>query len=106
MSNEIAPPSNTPISKGFSIRRSVPSVYAKCDGWVRSLSLRIRPRVSLLTGSVFVLVTLLLPMAYGSCGGRYTGYEFIHDRTLIWPGAMAFSLPYGDWSLYALAVGF
>jgi hypothetical protein len=41
----------------------------------------LRPRVSLLSGAVFVLVTLFLPIAYNSCGPNKTGLEFLSGAT-------------------------
>ncbi|HUI40813.1 MAG TPA: hypothetical protein VL523_02475 [Terriglobia bacterium] len=45
----------------------------------------IRPRVSLLTGSVLVLLTLYIPVAFGACGPNRTGLEFLRGEG-VWPG--------------------
>lgn len=67
------------------LRRWVAAAWAYGDRWARSLVSQIRPRVSLLTGSVLVLLTLWLPVAYEACGPNRTGYEVVRGKG-IWPG--------------------
>ena len=71
------------------IRSRVVAAWKKGERWVRSPLLRIRPRVSLLTGSVFVLVTLYLPTVVGSCGNPAPGYELaLGNSNRSWRGSM------------------
>lgn len=52
-------------------------MWEKGESAVRSALAPLRPRVSLLSGAVFVLVTLFLPIAYNSCSPNKTGREFL-----------------------------
>lgn len=65
----------------------VVAAWQRSNRWGWSLVSQIRPRVSLLTGSVLVLLTLFLPIAYEACGPNRTGYEFARGEGKgIWPG--------------------
>ena len=55
--------------------------------WVRSPWLHVRPRVALLTGSVFVLLTLCLPTVVGSWGDSRPGTDLASGvEEPPWPG--------------------
>jgi uncharacterized membrane protein YhaH (DUF805 family) len=51
----------------------------------------LRPRVSLSCGGVMVLITLLLPIGYESCGPKTKGYELLQGHGA-WPTFMGISL--------------
>lgn len=56
--------------------------------WSRSLHLPRRPNVPLLSGSVLVLLTLFLPVAYSQCGSiRWTGGDYLLGFGT-WPGSL------------------
>lgn len=60
--------------------------------WASSMVSRIRPRVSLASGSVLVLLTLFLPITVDSCGqAAGPGYDLAlgHPNTC-WPGFLGF----------------
>jgi hypothetical protein len=61
----------------LSFRKPTFKVWEKSELAVRSTLGRLRPRFSMLSGAVFVLVTLFLPIAYNSCGPDKTGAEFV-----------------------------
>jgi hypothetical protein len=46
----------------------------------RRMVATLRPRVSLASGSVMVLLTLILPIGYESCGPETKGYELLQGR--------------------------
>lgn len=71
--------------------------------WAHSPWTRIRPRVSMLSGSVLVLLTLYIPVAFNACGANRTGLEFLRGEG-IWPG-MGSLLQIGfERELYALGL--
>jgi hypothetical protein len=51
----------------------------------------LRPRVSLASGSVMVLLTLLLPIGYQSCGPETKGYELLQGKG-DWPTFVGITL--------------
>ena len=55
------------------LREWAVGIWAKGESLVQSPRLRIRPQVSLLAGSVLVLLTLYLPTAVDSCGSPEPG---------------------------------
>lgn len=63
----------------------VATAWERGNQWIRSPLLRIRPKVSLFSGSVLVLLTLFLPIAYQACGPNKTGYEFVRESKGDWP---------------------
>jgi hypothetical protein len=80
------------------LREWAATVWEKGGGLVHSPRFRIRPRVSLLSGSMLVLLTLYLPTAVDSCGGPELGLKLASGSAGInWPGFLCF---WGtDWSL-------
>ncbi len=50
----------------------------------------LRPRVSLASGSIMVLLTLILPIGYESCGPETRGYELLQGRGG-WPTLLGIS---------------
>ncbi len=88
------------------LRSWAAAAWERGNRLVRSPLPRIRPPVSLLTGSVLVLLTLLLPVAYSSCGGGKTGYEFLRGEGE-WLGLLVFVLGSGGArAFYAYNMGF
>jgi hypothetical protein len=65
----------------LSYRKPVFKVWETGELAVRSALASFRPRVSLLSGAVFVLVTLLLPIAHNSCSPNLTGAEFVRGAS-------------------------
>lgn len=65
--------------------------------------LRIGPRASLLSGSVFVLLSLFVPVAFNACGANRTGREFLLGEG-IWPGMASFVQTDIERGVYALGV--
>jgi hypothetical protein len=55
------------------IRKVFKRLFAKLEALARSPLMRIRPRMSLLSGSLFVIAILFLPLAMDSCGHHATG---------------------------------
>jgi hypothetical protein len=66
---------------------------------------RKRPRVSLISGSALVLVSLVLPFTYDSCGAVKTGSEFLTGQGA-WPGLAVFASDWASRGFYALTLGF
>ena len=63
------------------------SVWKRGKRWVHLPLGRIPPRISLLTGSVLVLLTLYLPTAIDSCGSPRLGANLASGEDRIqWPG--------------------
>jgi serine/threonine protein kinase len=63
----------------------------------------VRPRFSLLSGGILVLLTLGLPFAYQGCGGAKTGLQFISGES----GSIAILNLGGEWAdrvFYALTL--
>lgn len=69
------------------MRRWAAAAWGRGNRWARSLRLRLKPKFSLATGSVLVLLTLYLPTAVNSCGDPKRGYQLLlgQDDTF-WPG--------------------
>ena len=61
------------------------AAWERGNRWVPVPRLRIRPRVSLLTGSTLVLLTLYVPFAWGCKAPNSTGLQYIHGEGS-WPG--------------------
>ncbi len=55
-------------------------VWEKGERWARTMVFRRKPRLSLVTGSLLILITLYLATAVGSCGSREPGYEVVLGR--------------------------
>ncbi len=70
--------------------------FGKLEALARSPWMRIRPRVSLVSGALFVLSTLFLPLAMDSCGHCATGpgLDIVTGGSeSLWPGfILGFSL--------------
>ena len=61
-------------------RRTARQVAERGERLASSLTSRIRPHVSLASGSILVLLTLFLPIGYNACGGPNKGYELIQGK--------------------------
>jgi hypothetical protein len=85
------------------IRGGAERAWARGRGWALTLLAQIRPRVSLAAGSVLVLLTLFLPIAYEACGPPRKGHEFIRGKG-IWPGLLTFVFPGWERGFYILAL--
>jgi hypothetical protein len=79
-----------PQKHAFSrVRRRTASAWTKRKDWIRSPWFRLRPRVSLLAGSIFVLLTLYLPTVVGSCGKPQPGSSLaVGAQGVEWPGKL------------------
>jgi hypothetical protein len=92
------------MRKGFSaIRVAAARAWARGRGWALTLVSQIRPRLSLAAGSVLVLLTLFIPIAYEACGPPRKGHEFIRGKG-IWPGLLTFVFPGWERGFYILAL--
>jgi hypothetical protein len=65
--------------------------------------IHIRARVSLLTGSVLVLLTLFVPVAFDACGPNQTGLGFLRGAG-VWPGMASLLQASLERGVYALGV--
>jgi len=61
-------------------RYRIERAWERGHAWSHKLVAQIRPGVSLLSGSVFVLLTLFLPIGYEACGPPRTGYEMVAGK--------------------------
>jgi len=52
-------------------------VMDRGENFTRRILAPLRPRVSLASGSVLVLLTLFLPIGYNTCGSPWKGYELV-----------------------------
>lgn len=92
------------MGKGFSaIRAGAGRAWAGGHAWALTLVAQIRPSLSLAAGSVLVLLTLFLPIAYDACGPPRKGYEFLSGRG-IWPGLLTFVFSGWERGFYVLAL--
>jgi hypothetical protein len=64
------------------------SVPVRLRRWTNLSVWSNRPRLSLLTGSVLVLVTIFLPVASEQCGPNRTGSEYLLGEGN-WPGFLS-----------------
>jgi hypothetical protein len=80
-------PQGPPSGRAFSrLQRLTGSAWKRAKGLVHSPRVRIPPRISLLTGSVLVLLTLYLPTVIDSCGSPRLGAELASGEDHIqWP---------------------
>ena len=85
------------------IRGGTERAWERAHGWARVLISQLRPRVSLASGSVLVLLTLFLPLAYEACGPQRKGHEFIRGEG-VWPGLLTFVSPWVERGFYVLAL--
>ena len=71
---------------------------------LRRILAPLRPRVSLASGSVLVLLTLFLPIGYESCGPERKGYDLLQGEG-DWPTFMGiFFSDYFGPAFYAIAI--
>jgi len=68
-------------------RNRTERAYEHGQAWASKILALIRPRVSLTTGSVLVLLTLFLPIGYEACSPHRTGYELMGGKG-DWPTLM------------------
>ena len=96
MANAIA--SNLPGSVPAP-RYAIDRVAAKIEPRLRALFRRLPAGVSLVTGGVFILVTVFLPLAIDGCGGYAgTGRDLAAgEPDTYWPGLIEFATPCGHW---------
>lgn len=73
---------------------------------MHTLALRLRPRISLASGGVLVLLTLFLPIGYEACGPPHPGYELAGGQGE-WPTFLGIlsSAAGRDFYLLALSLG-
>ncbi len=78
----------------LAIRTRIEAAWERGACWASSVVSRIRPRVSLASGSVLVLVTLFLPLTVNSCGeAAGPGYNLALGRpNHFLPGYLGFLL--------------
>jgi hypothetical protein len=77
---------NATITARYRIERA----WERGHAWSHKLVAQIRPGVSLLSGSVFVLLTLFLPIGYEACGPPRGGYEMVGGKG-DWPTFLGIS---------------
>lgn len=77
--------------------------YERGNAWTQKLLVQIRPRVSLFSGSVLVLLTLFLPIGYEACGPRRTGYELMRGKG-DWPTLMGIASSAAGRDFYLLVI--
>lgn len=83
----------TPPASGSNLRPTWASrAIDTGQGIAHHLLTPLRPRVSLASGSVLVLVTLFLPIGYDSCGPKTKGYELLRGNGA-WPSFIGILLP-------------
>ena len=85
------------------IRDRTERAWERAHGWARVLISQLRPRMSLASGSVLVLLTLFLPIAYEACGPNRRGHEFIRGEG-VWPGLLTLVSPWVERGFYVLAL--
>ncbi len=66
-------------------------VMDRAEEFTRRILAPLRPRVSLASGSVLVLLTLFLPIGYNSCGPETKGYELLQGKG-DWPTLVGITL--------------
>ena len=92
------------MRKGFGATRAgAERAWARARNWALTVVSQIRPRLSLAAGSVLVLLTLFIPIAYEACGPPRKGHEFIRGKG-IWPGLLTFVFPGWERGFYILAL--
>jgi hypothetical protein len=85
------------------IRGGAERAWERAHGWVWALVSQLRPGMSLASGSVLVLLTLFLPIAYEACGPQRKGHEFIRGEG-VWPGLLTLVSPWVERGFYVLAL--
>ena len=88
------------------LQRLTVSIWKRGKGWGRSPRLHLPPRISLLTGSILVLLTLYLPTAIDSCGSPRLGHELASgDDQIQWLGIALSAVGKGrPFYLFCLAI--
>ncbi|MFB3921377.1 MAG: hypothetical protein ACE145_06620 [Terriglobia bacterium] len=71
--------------------------------WVGRFVGQIRPRVSLASGSLFVLLTLFLPIGFEACGPARRGHELMNGKG-DWPTLMGLASSVAGRDFYALVL--
>lgn len=84
-------------------RSRIERAYERGNAWTQKLLAQIRPRVSLASGSLLVLLTLLLPIGYEACGPRRTGYELMRGKG-DWPTLMGIASSAAGRDFYLLVI--
>ena len=85
------------------IRRWAVAAWERGNRWATSLRLRVKPKVSLATGSVLVLLTLYLPTTVNSCGNPERGYQLLLGQDdIFWPGLWTLNFQAPSRIFYAL----
>ena len=79
------------------------SIPRAASRWVHAPLVQIRPRISLLTGSALVLLSLYIPVAFNACGTNRTGRDFLRGDGL-WPGMASLVGTGIERGIYALGV--
>jgi len=86
-----------------SARSRIERVYERGNAWVGHLIALVRPRVSLASGSLLVLLTLLLPIGYEACAPQRTGYELMRGKG-DWPTLMGIASSRAGRDFYILVL--
>lgn len=86
-----------------SARSRIERAYERGSAWTQRLILQIRPRVSLASGSLLVLLTLFLPIGYEACGPPRTGYELMGGKG-DWPTLMGIASSRAGRDFYILVI--
>ena len=85
------------------IRSRASAAWDRGHRWATSLRLRLKPKSSLATGSVLVLLTLYLPTTVTSCGGPKKGYQLLLGQyDTFWPGLWTLDIQAPGRIFYAL----
>lgn len=105
MANNVAAYSQLKNGESGSIGTWMSRIEEGISQAVRLLIRRKRPRVSLFTGSAFVLLSLVLPFTYDSCGSVKTGYEFLNGEG-VWPGLAVLASDWASRGFYVLTLSF
>jgi hypothetical protein len=84
-------------------REGFDRAYELGQAWASKVLEQIRPRASLASGSVLVLLTLFLPIGYEACGPRRSGYELLRGKG-DWPTLMGLSSSAAGRDFYLLVL--
>jgi hypothetical protein len=89
------------------IRTGTKAAWERGAFWASSVVSRIRPRASIASGSVLVLLTLFLPITVDSCGqAAGPGYHLALGRPdTCWPGFLGFIFQGAGRVQYLLSLG-
>ena len=84
-------------------RSRIERAYERGSTWMEHFIVQVRPRVSLASGSLLVLLTLFLPIGYEACAPQRTGYELMHGKG-DWPTLMGIASSAAGRDFYSLAL--